>query len=1124
LELKVSLTGRVAVEAYGLVIDEDRFPGRQGRLLFAYLVLEHARPVSRDELAEGLWGEAPPAAWDKALTVLASKLRALLREFGSDAIALTGAFGCYRLDLPEGTWVDVLAAAEAVQDAEAALAADDLEKAKALAMRAASLARRPFLPGEEGVWVDGKRRELTDVLRRALACLSDAFLRSGGEAEAAKWAEDLIVLEPYRETGYRRLMEAHAAAGNRAEALRVYERCRRLLSEELGAYPSPETESVHRALLDAPSVDVRSRKRATAPAATVDGELEAGDRAAIPTPGKRRRAALLVASAVVLLVTAAIATAVVALTGRDRAGLTSARPNAAAAIDATSNQLVANVTVGNGPTRVAADESNVWVTDAQDNAVARIDARTPGVVDRIPVGSAPSGIAVCAGNVWVANSLDGTLSRIDPATNAVVQPIRVGVAPTAVACGLDAVWVTNADERSVTKIDAASGSVVYTKPTGALGRGIAVGSGGAWVTDESSRSVVRLDPASGSVVQTVNVGNGPTGIAFGAGSVWVANSLDGTVSRIDPQTNTVTAMIVVGEGPDGVAAGSDAVWVSVEFSQSIVRIDPAENRVVERIPVGSRPKGLALWGDQVWFAVQPSGSGHRGGRLFVAFPPVGIDPGFAVDLEGFAARSTIYDGLLAVARQGGSEGTRIVPNLAVSLPLVTAAGTRYTFQLRRSIRYSSGALVRTGDFRRAIERLFRGRAQHARVFASLAGAAACERRPWSCDLSRGVRTDDATGTIVFQLRRPDADFLYTLLGFAPIPPGTPDRDMGTRSVPATGPYRIESYAPGRTLRLVRNPHFRVWSEAARPDGFPDEIVFRLGRDHEAQVRAVERGRADVATVPVDRIEQVKTRYPSQLHLHPERATVFLFLNTRLPPFDDVRVRRALNYAVDRAAVVRAQGGPELALPTCQLRPPSTVGFQRYCPYTTAPGQTGEWKAPDLARARQLVAASGTRGMKVTVWTFPLFEPAARELVSTLQRLGYRAALIRNRIGVHFAKVRDEKTRAQAGIWGWYDVPSTPGSLLDSLSCRSIRPRHLNSNPSFFCDRRVDAHMARALKIQAADPEAAVGLWRAIERGLVDLAPWVPLFTPQGADLVSKRVGNYQYNPVWRILLDQLWVR
>ena len=122
--LKVFLAGRVAIETDGVVIGEERFPGRQGRLLFAYLVAEQGRPVPRDELAEALWGEAPPATWDKALTVLVSKLRGLLADRGLDgASALTGAFGCYRLELREGTWVDVIAAADAVEEAEEALAA-----------------------------------------------------------------------------------------------------------------------------------------------------------------------------------------------------------------------------------------------------------------------------------------------------------------------------------------------------------------------------------------------------------------------------------------------------------------------------------------------------------------------------------------------------------------------------------------------------------------------------------------------------------------------------------------------------------------------------------------------------------------------------------------------------------------------------------------------------------------------------------------------------------------------------------------------------------------------------------------------------------------------------------------
>jgi len=218
------------------------------------LVAEQGTPVLRDELADALWGDAPPATSDKALTVLASKLRRLLADAGLDGgKALTSAFGAYRMSLPEGTWIDIVAAANVLKEADEALAAGEPGHAADQAMKAASLVRPTFLPGEEGAWVDAKRRELSEIHRHALSCLAEACLRSGNAADAATWAEEAIVLEPYRETGYRQLMAAHAAAGNRAEALRVYERCRRLLATELGAYPSPETESIYRELLESPS-------------------------------------------------------------------------------------------------------------------------------------------------------------------------------------------------------------------------------------------------------------------------------------------------------------------------------------------------------------------------------------------------------------------------------------------------------------------------------------------------------------------------------------------------------------------------------------------------------------------------------------------------------------------------------------------------------------------------------------------------------------------------------------------------------------------------------------------------------------------------------------------------------
>ena len=238
------------------MLDERQLPGRQGRLLFAYLVTKHGTPVPRDELAEALWEGIPPASWDKALRVLVSKLRKVVAESADDATTdLTAAFGCYQLDLPAESWVDVLAAQSAAQEAEGSLAADELDGAITAATLAESLLRQPFMPGDDGTWVQGKRRELEEVRLRALNVLAEACLRSGKSEAAVQWAEQAVDVEQLRESGYRRLMAAHIAAGNRAEALQVYERCRRLLAEELGAYPSPETETIYRRLLDEPSAD-----------------------------------------------------------------------------------------------------------------------------------------------------------------------------------------------------------------------------------------------------------------------------------------------------------------------------------------------------------------------------------------------------------------------------------------------------------------------------------------------------------------------------------------------------------------------------------------------------------------------------------------------------------------------------------------------------------------------------------------------------------------------------------------------------------------------------------------------------------------------------------------------------
>ncbi|MGH2528846.1 MAG: AfsR/SARP family transcriptional regulator [Actinomycetota bacterium] len=243
--LRIYLAGSICAVRGSALVPQSRLPGRQGRLAFAMLVADRERALSPDELAEQLWSEKPPRAWDTALRAIVSKLRSALGDVGLAPDAIGHALGCYQLLLPAGAWVDLEAADDAVHRAEAALRAGRRDEANGWALVANAIARRPFLAGEDGSWATRRRDMLRDVRVRALECRSAVCLEKELFPLAARDAELVLELEPFRETAYRLLMRAHTGAGNPAEALRVYGRCRGLMQEELGVSPSPETQAVY---------------------------------------------------------------------------------------------------------------------------------------------------------------------------------------------------------------------------------------------------------------------------------------------------------------------------------------------------------------------------------------------------------------------------------------------------------------------------------------------------------------------------------------------------------------------------------------------------------------------------------------------------------------------------------------------------------------------------------------------------------------------------------------------------------------------------------------------------------------------------------------------------------------
>ncbi len=247
--LRIYLTGEVQAERGERLVRESQLGGPQGRFVLAYLVTERKRAVTQSELAEALWPDAAPASWTLALSAIVSRLRARIATLGIErSRVIPNAFGCYQFSPPGDVWVDLEAAIDAVHTAEGAIQAGNAPAAYGSSLLATTILQRPFLAGDDSPWADERRAWLAGALVRAIDCRVEA-LASNRELELALiHARQAVKLEPYRESGYRRLMRMHAQSGDRAEAVRVYVECKRLLNQELGIEPSAETEALYREL------------------------------------------------------------------------------------------------------------------------------------------------------------------------------------------------------------------------------------------------------------------------------------------------------------------------------------------------------------------------------------------------------------------------------------------------------------------------------------------------------------------------------------------------------------------------------------------------------------------------------------------------------------------------------------------------------------------------------------------------------------------------------------------------------------------------------------------------------------------------------------------------------------
>ena len=385
----------------------------------------------------------------------------------------------------------------------------------------------------------------------------------------------------------------------------------------------------------------------------------------------------------------------------------------------------------------------------------------------------------------------------------------------------------------------------------------------------------------------------------------------------------------------------------------------------------------------------PGSGGNEGGTLLGAYGsfPDYLDPALSHTIEGWTATYDTYIPLLTYDHANGKAGGKVVPGLATALPKVSDGGKTYTLTLRKGLKYSNGEPVKASDFTHALERVYKLNSSGGYFYEDIVGAEEFEKTKKGG--IPGVQADDKTGTVTIKLNRPQGTFENELaLPFvAPVPASTPDKDLTAEPPPATGPYVITKSQPGRGWEYERNPQWAKANEKLLPQipsGHVDKIKIEVLRNAQTEVNDIESGKLDWMQneLPPDRYADVSSKYEgSQFRVEPTVSTYFFWMNTTVAPFNDVKVRQAVNYAIDPRALERIYSGRLKGLQ--QILPPGMPGYQKLDLYPH-----------NVAKAKELIAEANPSDREITVWTDTeeASKDAATYYAGVLEEIGFKTTL------------------------------------------------------------------------------------------------------------------------------------
>jgi peptide/nickel transport system substrate-binding protein len=496
-----------------------------------------------------------------------------------------------------------------------------------------------------------------------------------------------------------------------------------------------------------------------------------------------------------------------------------------------------------------------------------------------------------------------------------------------------------------------------------------------------------------------------------------------------------------------------------------------------------------------------SSGGKEGGTLngtYASFPE--LDPAISYTAEGWNALADVYIPLLTYKHAEGVEGSEVIPGLAKEMPKITNGGKTYTLFLRPGLKYSDGTAVKASDFTYAVERLFKTNSGGSPFYTDIVGAEKfAETKTGGIP---GIETNDKTGEIVIDLAKPRGTFTNELglMFVAPVPPNTPNTDQSTNPPPGTGPYMITKSDPGKGWSYERNPEWEKTNSKAMPDypsGHMDKINITIVRNPSTQVNDIEQGKSDWMQTqpPPDRYPEVKSKYEgTQFRAQSSISTYFFWMNTTKPPFDDVKVRQAVNYAVDPAALERIYVGTIAG--TQQILPPGMPGYEKF-----------ELYPHNLAKAKAMIKEANPSDMNVTVWgdNESENEAAVTYYNDVLSQLGFKTTLKVINADNYFTVIGNLTTPELDTGWAdWFqDYPHPNDFFQPLLTSESILPTH-NGNFAQIEIPAFDKKIAKLSEEQLGSKQEAE--YAELDKGYMEEAPWAPYGTRTLSTFVSGAIN------------------